>query len=696
MIDQKLSSRAKLQTVLLLLASFGLAIAAQHVLADPRYPLDGPVYYLIAIGIFIWVIARDRDVALMADYAPAIVRQVSWWPALIANRRLALAGGALVMALLAFITLTGNRYTGVNVFFWLSSIVLFVMAFATAPTIDWRARLRALVSSKHWSIQVSWASMVLVAIILLGIFFRVNQLHQIPAEMTSDHAEKLLDVNDVLNGKYSIFFPRNTGREDFQFYLTAAIIRLLGLPIGFLALKLGTALFGIVAIPFAYLLAKEMYGREAGLLTAAFLAISQWHTAITRVGLRFPFTAAFAAPSLYFLMRAFHTNQRNDWLLAGLFLGIGLHAYTPMRAVAVLLVLLVGLKLLWDLVEARLHKRTGMTLAQGAELAATSAGEVSALTTSFWINALLSAGMAVLVFLPLLRYMLENPTSFWGRVLTRTSSLEQPLPPDLLSVFLNNVKNALLMFNVRGDAVWVNTVPYSPVLDYVSGGLFVLGVVYALWRLVRGGDRRSAYLITMLLMLLMPSILSLAFPVENPSVVRAGGAVPVVMIFVALPLALAVQQLDQVAGLRGKWIGWMLAAAILLYAAQLNYRWYFSTYAEQFRQTAWNSSEMGQVVRGFATSIGDAQHAYHVAYPYWVDTRNIGINMGDVTWNNAILDIERVQAHVQDPAPKLYLLHPKDEKSIARLKELFPRGQLREFKSATLEKDFLVFFVPGR
>ena len=51
------------------------------------------------------------------------------------------------------------------------------------------------------------------------MYFRFADLATVPAEMVSDHAEKLLDVVDILNGNYSIFFPRNTGREALQFYL---------------------------------------------------------------------------------------------------------------------------------------------------------------------------------------------------------------------------------------------------------------------------------------------------------------------------------------------------------------------------------------------------------------------------------------------------------------------------------------------
>jgi hypothetical protein len=65
--------------------------------------------------------------------------------------------------------------------------------------------------------------MTLLAALLLVIFFRFYWLDRVPGEMFSDHAEKLIDVSDVLNGQAHVFFPRNTGREAIQMYLTAAV-----------------------------------------------------------------------------------------------------------------------------------------------------------------------------------------------------------------------------------------------------------------------------------------------------------------------------------------------------------------------------------------------------------------------------------------------------------------------------------------
>ncbi|RME45888.1 MAG: phospholipid carrier-dependent glycosyltransferase, partial [Chloroflexi bacterium] len=478
-------------------------------------------------------------------------------------------------------------------------------------------------------------------------------------------------------------------REALQFYLTAALIRFTPLTISHLALKVGTALFGIIAVPLTYLLGRELYNREVGLLAAAFLAISQWHIAITRVGLRFPFTAAFATPTLYFLFRAFKYNRRNDWLACGLVLGAGLHSYTAMRVVPVLLIVLVGLKLLFDLASWLRGRLAPVTERAYAE------AEASALSVRFWINGALGGLASVLVFLPLLRFMRDEPKTFWFRVLSRSSEVERQLPADTWRVFWGNVKNALLMFNYRGDMVWVNTVPGDPVLNWVTGSLFVLGVAYVLWRFVQHGDRRSVYVLVSLFMLLLPSILSLAYPNENPSVVRAGGAVPFAALLAALPLYVAADGLYRGLGEAGRWAAGALVILLLAVGARSTFQWYFVKYDQQYRMSAWNTTEMGRVVRGFADSVGDMAHAYHVAYPFWADTRNIAINAGDITWNNAILNIEQVRAHVNDPAPKLYLLYPDDQRSLSFLQSLFPEGRVTRYQSATPTKDFLVFFVPG-
>ena len=121
--------------------------------------------------------------------------------------------------------------------------------------------------------------------------------------MISDHAEKLLDVYDVLNGTFSIFFLRNTGREAFQMYLSAGVALIFGTGISFLTLKIGTAIMGLFTAVYMYFLGKEVGNRWVGLFAFLLCGIGYWPNVISRIGLRFTLYSAFTAPALYYFFK---------------------------------------------------------------------------------------------------------------------------------------------------------------------------------------------------------------------------------------------------------------------------------------------------------------------------------------------------------------------------------------------------------
>ncbi len=653
------------------LALIGQWLIAQRSLSD----IAGAVCYAASLLMFFWILSGWPAAALPSPADSSLFRQ---FHAISMSRevRISLALGAAILAGTAFMGFAGN-YLMRGLWPWMGAVFFFLIAFVEVPELEpggWRQA-----AASWWRGVDKWVLVTLLAIMLLATFFRVYRLNTVPAEMTSDHAEKLLDVQDVLDGARPIFFPRNTGREALQFYVTAFLIRFTPLQINHLALKVGTALFGIMAIPFTYLVGRDFYGRGLGLLAAFFLAVSHWHVAITRVGLRFPFTAAFATPALFFLFRAFRTNQRNDWLLAALFLGIGLHTYTAMRIVPVLFVVLVGLKLLLDGLQV-LRKQPISKSNQWNDV--------------FCLNALLGGIFTVLLVSPLLRIVIDDPKTFWLRTVSRTQSAAAPTPAELWAVLLDNIKNALLMFNIRGDLVPMNTIPHSPVLGIVTAALFVLGISYLLWRLLLHRDRRALYVLVVFFVLLLPSIFSLAYPGENPSVVRMGGAVPWVMIIAALPLVIIVSRLRTLPPRSGEIAAGLLLTTLVVMAITYNYEWYFVRYDANIRRSLWNATEMGAVLREFVAEGGDTANAYHVSYPWWVDTRNIGINAGYPRWANSIGGDEWLGNHAVGDGPKIYLLFPDDVASLRRLVWLFPRGQIEIYDSRWEGKDFVIFRVP--
>jgi hypothetical protein len=695
--DRSSSQPLNLKPAALLIA-LGLALEAQYLLSQRNLVLAGVIFYTVAIAFFLWGVGGwDGGERLMPIPEASAHREDSRERPSPPSVRIGLGLLSLPLALLAYQGFAGNRFSTLGLVAWGGALVTYCLAavgFLPVSRFIDRVRFRGMrllegVQRPRLRFHLSRTTILLAAITLIGVFFRVYRLAGVPPEMTADHAEKLLDVYDVLNGARPIFFSRNTGREAMQFYLTAALIRFTPLTFSHLTLKVGTALVSIVAVPLTYALGRAIYGRGIGLLAASFVALSRWHIAISRVGLRFPFTPTFVALTLLFFFRAFRHNRRGDWLACGLALGAGLHGYMSMRFVPLLLVVLTGAKVAFDAIR-RLRHRT-----MGAEATPKRWVEQTALSSRFWGHAVLGAGASLLVFLPLLRYWRDEPEMFWYRVLTRVSSLEKPLSGGPWQLLFANVKDALLMFNYRGGPVWVNTVPGDSVLDTVVGGLFVLGVAFALWQLLYRGDRRAAYLLLSLFVLLLPSATSLAFPEENPSVVRAGGAIPIVALLSALPVYVVVGALGDALGPRSRWRTLVVLGALFISTAGLTYNWYFGEYERQYRRQAWNATELGRVARAFADNVGDLDHVYHIAYPWWVHTPNIGINAGDVTWRNVVLDLDDLADHAKDPAPKLYLLHVDDRGSLNALRFRFPLGRLQRCESAVPGQDFLIYFVPG-
>src|SRR5260221_10917002 len=156
--------------------------------------------------------------------------------------------------------------------------------------------------------------------------------------MTSDHVEKLLDAIKVYQGARPIFFPNNGGRESFQMYYLAALKSATGVPFSFDLLKIGSGIEGMLMILAAFLLGRAVIGEEdrdlgnlTGVIIAALIPTSYWHTLLSRLGLRIVTTPLVVTVVLIFLVRALRHNRRMDYLIAGFALGAGMYFYQAIR-----------------------------------------------------------------------------------------------------------------------------------------------------------------------------------------------------------------------------------------------------------------------------------------------------------------------------------------------------------------------------
>lgn len=628
----------------------------------------------------------------------------------------------LALALMAYFLSSDNHFTLIGVFSWLVSIV-FIAAYglssagvSLSPSRWWREMREAIRVFNRDN------RLTIVAVILItigGAFFRLQQLNTMLPEMTSDHVEKLLDSQRVADGDFNVFFANNGGREPFQMYALAALAILPGINIDFMGLKLLAVIESVLTIPIFWLMGRAIIGdRDAdsrrlgnwvGLAAAILLAGGYWHVAITRVALRIILTPLVVALVLIFLSRAMRHNRRVDFVLAGLALGFGVYTYQAVRMLPVVVVIGIGLAFLFSAHTRR--QRVQMVY-----------------------NLAVLVLVSFIVFVPMFRFSVERPQDFWrrtdgrlfgddiitetlpdGSLAERTASLTERAEAfnANLPTLAGNVVRAIGMFNYRGDLAWFHNAPQYPAMDILTGALLVVGVAGWGVLIVRKRDMVYVLIPIALLVMLLPSALSIAIPEENPSHTRASGAMPTAYLLAAFGLASICYALWRFAPRRG---GVMLAAVTLFGVGGLVYvgsaerllgpyqQWYLASWHQPL-------SDAGDFLTGFAESDGSYGNAFMIAFPHWWDYRAVAIEAGlpPGKWPNGDIRLDQIPITLLDASYRdinspyrldinrdlLFLYSPEDSAAELQFQTWFPTGQIRLIDTYIHDIHFKVYRVPA-
>jgi 4-amino-4-deoxy-L-arabinose transferase-like glycosyltransferase len=543
-------------------------------------------------------------------------------------------------------------------------------------------------------VWVPASAVVLLAIVLLGAWFRLHLNGEIPVEMGFDLASKYFDSLAVARGEYLVFFPARLGREGLFFYSVALLGRLVGMSRA--TLHLTSALFGTLTIIAVYFLAQELYGRTSGLLAAFLLAVNRWHIVLSRSGFRAATMPLFTALALHAFIRALRTRRPLDFGWVGVTVGMGIYSYRSFLVMPVAMVL--GLLL--------------YLLAHGL-------GQLRSLFPGLLAAVLIAAAIAA----PLARYAFENPDQYLARERYQLEAMEKQKArsPGTLVYYARS----LLAFNYRGDADSRFNVPYAREMGLASGVLLVLGLAYALWRWRQG---YNAVVLAALFVLVLPAALSM-LPEETASALRLSGAIVPAVVLAAVPVAV-VQQIaiaQQMArpsaassqqpaiaqqtarpsavsneqsgedgfgvsltvhtvGRRRTWawegswasaVQWILAATVLLLLAfetSEARQYYFHDYVARLPEMS-NYSVAWAIAREIK-QYGDLRSVYVRAWPGWFDTSVLQLHVGtDQSWNPFVETLAPDQPPLSTlERTALFIINGHDEASLATLRAFFPHS----------------------
>jgi 4-amino-4-deoxy-L-arabinose transferase-like glycosyltransferase len=638
--------RKNLLTTARLVGAVVLAGLATNSLRARQVLPDGLVFLAGAAVLFLWALAAEKEPP---------------WPALaeegpLARQQWLAIGLSLIPAVLAWFTFADNHLSRLGLLLLGGALAMVVLA-------GWQKGPPAALAHPGDILSPRVRLLALLGIVLLAAWFRLYQLDKIPGDAFNDLAYNYEETARIMRGEWMIYATGFPGREPLLFYLTALLAQVTGL--NFFTLKLITALVGIATVPVIYLLGRELFSDAVGLVAALFLAVAKWHVLISRVGFRGIQTALVAALVLCFLVRGLKRGRRGDLLWAGFFAGLALYTYTAALAVLPAVVLGLGLYALAG------HGRDLWRVRR---------------------SLLLALLLALLVALPMLRYMfVDGSDLFWSRPLTRVSEKETSLPGPWGTILLDNLERTAGMLHVQGDGIFRTNVPFDPHLDVVAGALFLLGfpLVLARWR--QGGN---ALVLVFLVVMLLPTSLSLAFPQEVPGAVRASGGLATVMLFPAVAVTAPWQWLGRmVPALRSKWAWGSVLAFLALVSGLINARLCFVEYPKALPYENYPLyREIARVIDEF----GSDGPVLLKTIPFWDDKDAIRIQTeGHQEWGLHGEIITQVDpaffAGLKEPQGAVIVNPVQDFGSLQALQHIFPDGVTIFYRDAQGQPQFAVF-----
>jgi len=406
----------------------------------------------------------------------------------------------------------------------------------------------------------------MVAVLLMAAILRAAAFGEVPPGLYHDEAYHGLDSLDVLQGRFSLYFPVNNGREPLFIYLIAMVVGLLGRSP--FALRLAAFPIGVLTVAATGAMGRVLFSRRVGLLAAAVLAVTLWHVHLSRTGFRAVLLPLFIALAVWQVALGVRkAGRRGDphpgplpfrergedphpgplpsrergedprpsplpfrergrdshpgplpsregggprrgwrwwwhWLAAGALYGLSFYTYTAARFTPVALTVF------------------------GLYILATR----PAISKRLWRGVGLAGLAALVTLMPLALYTVGHPDVVLGRP-GQVSILNPAIHGgDPWGTLGAHVLRTLGMFFVRGDRIWRHNVPWRPVFDPLLGVAFLVGLVVALRRVRH--DPAAGFVLLWTAVMGLPTLLA----EDAPHFLRAVGILPVVALLPALGL----------------------------------------------------------------------------------------------------------------------------------------------------------------
>ena len=168
-------------------------------------------------------------------------------------------------------------------------------------------------------------TLLILAILGLAAFLRLNDLADIPPALHIDEASQAINGLAVIEGDASPLRLGFTHHLNTAFLLTGVFLKSFGVTVW--NLRIPEVLAGIGAVLLTYLLGRSMFSWRVGLVAALLLAVNHFAIAFSRIGLVNQQTMTVEILAFYLLWKGFKEERRLFAFLGGGAVAVGLYLY---------------------------------------------------------------------------------------------------------------------------------------------------------------------------------------------------------------------------------------------------------------------------------------------------------------------------------------------------------------------------------
>jgi 4-amino-4-deoxy-L-arabinose transferase-like glycosyltransferase len=552
--------------------------------------------------------------------------------------------------------------------------------------------------STDWRLPLWGEIAVVVGMCLIGLLFRIYRLDYLLWGMHGDEGEAATNAFSILKGEPISPFTTGWYAQPNVYYWAIAIgMKIFGQSI--FGLRMSPVFFGMLALPFFYLLVRQMFGVRAAVLALGLFVGNAIFLQYSRMQFSNVTTPVFWVIGFYFLMRGLQSRRVLDFALSAFTAFFGLYFYNGARLIPFLV---TGLFIYMAVTQRRFLKY-------------------------YWRHLVVFAVAAFLVSAPFLGYYLDHQEEMnnrsQGMVIFNNMQIMQgqygppqpfvlpggqvvPLPPEAYYLW-RQLTTTLSIFTYQGsrpgDSIYGFT--GEPIVTPIESALLVLGIAYAAWRW------RDARFALLSIWFWGTVIAGGVLTTDAPYTPRIVGMIPTLPIFVMLPANKIIA--EGVALWRSlPWAGkkvmfarlklpdaWVQIALVCAIAIGLGY-WNINNYFGKYLPNRWHY-ESGAATIGQTMLLQDRGPAYKF---YEIgEYRALTLNNGTSRFMLMAYDIDgRDLTNLGDNLPfwdskgkdVTFIFNNNMTSHLATVRAYYPEGDLENYGVYNTPQAFIYYTIP--